>query len=71
MTFATDSITVLAVLLPALQSDWPTPTWFAMAVLCICGWAVIALDIRRPQKRERVEDRGAVAPRSTRTDVIF
>ena len=71
MSFAADGITVFAVLMSALQPTWATSTWVAMALLCLGGWVLIVLDLRGPQQHEAADERSAVRPRSTGTDVIF
>ena len=70
MSFATGALTYLAVLIPALQSEWPTPGWLGMVILCLCAWVLIVVDLRRPPALERSSDEASPAT-PARTDVIF
>lgn len=58
MGFLGDGLTLFALLIPTLQSEW-TPAWIALALLCVCGWVLIALDIRHPRKSDSIAEHSA------------
>jgi ABC-type microcin C transport system permease subunit YejE len=46
-------LTILAVLIPALQSNWSATVWIALTVASLCGWVLIVADIRRFRYAQR------------------
>ncbi len=45
-----DRLTVLAVVIPSLQSNLPASLWIAMALACLCAGGLIVFEMR-PRKR--------------------
>jgi len=41
-------ITLLAVVIPALQSHLSSGAWIALAIVCLCGWGLLAAELRGP-----------------------
>ena len=63
MDFALEALTVFAVLVPALQSDWTEPLWILLAIVCLYAWVVIARDVRRsPEETPVVREKRPPAP---------
>jgi hypothetical protein len=51
LDFVPSTLTVLAVLLPILDVDFPIPVVIGLTILCVSSWMMIAVDIRRPVRR--------------------
>lgn len=45
-----NTVTLFAVLVLDLQLDWPHSTWIAMALLSVCAWILIVVDMRHRRK---------------------
>ena len=71
MSFLADGLTVFAVLVPALESEWATPTWIAIALVCLCAWVLIAADIRHPGNGHAHRSAAATSRPGHRKGLLF
>ena len=63
MDFVTETLTVFAVLVPGLHSDWTEPLWIVLAAVCLYAWVLIARDVRRsPDETPGVREARSPAP---------
>jgi hypothetical protein len=45
-----ERLTVLAVIVPGLQSELSMPAWITIAIVCACAWGLVAAEFRRHQQ---------------------
>ena len=45
-----ERITLLAVVIPALQSHLSSGAWIVLAIVCLCAWGLVAGELRGPRK---------------------
>lgn len=50
--------TVFAVVVRTLQLDLPIPLVMAVTLACVCGWILIAVEIRRSTRRTNLKNTG-------------
>jgi len=66
MAYTHGLLTVLAVVLPILQSL--SPVWIAMALVSLCAWALIAAELRpRKERKPAGEEPAPGQPRANHT----